>query len=117
MKVVYLPLTGITALPLVLGGDSSLLVYVLGFLVVAVVVVDTIPDLVLRPILSGKNTHVGLLMLAYTLGPVVLGFYGLFFAPIVLVVGLTFAHTALPRLLGAAEPDGLSPNQMRLDDF
>jgi predicted PurR-regulated permease PerM len=117
MKIVYLPLTAITALPIVLGGDSSLLVYVLGFLAVAVVVVDTIPDLVLRPLLSGKTTHVGLLMLAYTLGPVVLGFYGLFFAPIVLVVGLTFAHTALPRLLGADEPDGLSADQMRLDDF
>jgi hypothetical protein len=32
---------------------------------------------------------------------VVLGFYGLFFAPILVVVGLTFANTALPRLLGA----------------
>jgi predicted PurR-regulated permease PerM len=118
MKVVYLPLTAITAMPVLLGsGDSSLLVYVLVLLVVAVVVVDTIPDLVLRPLLSGKNTHVGLLMLAYTLGPVVLGFYGLFFAPIALVVGLTFANTALPRLLGAEEPGGLSPDQMRLDDF
>jgi predicted PurR-regulated permease PerM len=40
-------------------------------------------------------------MLAYIVGPVVLGFYGLFFAPILLVVGLTFANTALPRLLRA----------------
>jgi len=91
-------------------------------LVVTVVVVDTIPDIVLRPILSGETTHVGLLMLAYTLGPVVLGFYGLFFAPIVLVVSLTFANTALPRLLGA-EPEtkstgeGLHPDQLKLDQF
>ncbi|GGN95295.1 AI-2E family transporter [Haloarcula pellucida] len=117
MKIVYLPLTAITALPVVLGSDSSLLVYVLTFLGVAVIVVDTIPDLLLRPLLSGENTHVGLLMLAYTLGPVVLGFYGLFFAPILLVVGLTFANTALPRLLGADDPDGLHPDQLRLDDF
>lgn len=117
MKIVYIPLTGIAALPIVLGGDQSLLVYILGFLVVAVVVVDTIPDILLRPILSGENTHVGLLMLAYTLGPVVLGFYGLFFAPIVLVIGLTFAQTALPRLLGADEDEGLSADQMRLSDF
>ena len=40
-------------------------------------------------------------MLSYIIGPVVLGFYGLFFAPILVVVGLTFANTALPRLLGA----------------
>ena len=117
MKIVYLPLTGVAALPIVLGGDSSLLVYIVAFLAVAVVVVDTIPDILLRPILSGENTHVGLLMLAYTLGPVVLGFYGLFFAPIVLVVGLTFAQTALPRLLGADEDDGVSAEQMRLGDF
>jgi len=117
MKIVYLPLTAIAALPIVLGGDQSLLVYVVGFLAVAVVVVDTIPDILLRPILSGENTHVGLLMLAYTLGPVVLGFYGLFFAPIVLVVALTFAQTALPRLLGADEDEGISSDQMRIRDF
>ncbi|GAB7013982.1 AI-2E family transporter [Halolamina salina] len=117
MKIVYLPLTAIAALPIVLGGDQSLLVYVVGFLAVAVVVVDTIPDILLRPILSGETTHVGLLMLAYTLGPVVLGFYGLFFAPIVLVIAMTFAQTALPRLLGADEDDGISSDQMRLRDF
>ena len=117
MKVVYVPLAAFAALPNLLGSNPSALVYVGGFLVVAVVVVDTIPDLLLRPLLSGKTTHVGLLILAYTLGPVILGFYGLFFAPIVLVVALTFADTALPRLLGAEEDEGLHRNQMRLGDF
>ena len=118
MKIVYLPLTVVAALPVLVGtAGQSLFVYIVGFLLVAVIVVDTIPDLILRPLLSGENTHVGLLMLAYTLGPVVLGFYGLFFAPIVLVVGLTFADTALPKLLRADEPDGLSSDQMRLTDF
>ena len=59
-------------------------------------------------------------MLAYTLGPVVLGFYGLFFAPVLLVVALTFADTALPRLLGARPDDeepGLHRDQLRLDHF
>jgi len=117
MKAVYVPVAAITALPVALGGDRALLAYVVGFLGVAVVVVDTIPDLVLRPLLSGETTHIGLLMLAYVLGPVILGFYGLFFAPILLVVGLTFADTALPRLLGADEPNGLAPDQLRLGDF
>jgi predicted PurR-regulated permease PerM len=122
MKIVYLPLTGIAAVPVFMGASQAFLVYVLVFLVVTVVVVDTIPDIVLRPLLSGETTHVGLLMLAYTLGPVVLGFYGLFFAPILLVVTLTFANTALPRLLGA-EPEtkstgeGLHPSQFKLDQF
>lgn len=120
MKLVYLPIAAITAIPVALTGRTALLVYIVGFLAVAVVVVDTIPDIVLRPILSGENTHVGLLMLAYTLGPVVLGFYGLFFAPILLVIGMTFADTALPRLLGADPDDddrSLSSAQRRLDEF
>ncbi|WP_255198493.1 AI-2E family transporter [Halorarius litoreus] len=117
MKIVYLPLTVIAAVPILLSANQTLLVYVAGFLVGAVVVVDTIPDLVLRPLLSGDTTHVGLLMLAYTLGPVVLGFYGLFFAPIVLVVALTFANTALPRLLGAEPEEGIHRDQLRLDHF
>ena len=109
MKVVYVPLAGAIAAPMVINGEYSLLGYLVAFLFVAVVIVDTIPDLILRPYLSGERTHVGLLMLAYIFGPVVFGFYGLFFAPIVLALGITFAHTALPRLLGADEtPDAAS---------
>lgn len=118
MKIVYIPVSAIAAVPAIVEGELQLLVYIVGLLLLAVVVIDTIPDLILRPILSGETTHVGLLMLAYTLGPVVLGFYGLFFAPIVLVVGLTFANTALPRLLGAKpESDGVHDDQLRLTDF
>jgi len=100
MKIVYVPLAAVTAVPSVLGDEIAALAYVAGFLVVAAIVVDTIPDIVLRPYFSGKTTHVGLLMLAYIFGPVVFGFHGLFLAPIVLVLALTFADTALIRLLG-----------------
>lgn len=118
MKIVYVPLAALAAVPIVLNSELVLLVYIVGFLVLAIIVVDTVPDLVLRPYLSGKRTHVGLLMLAYIFGPVVLGFYGLFFAPIVLVLGLTFADTALPRLLGADPPKRSPPDTQRsLDEF
>lgn len=117
MKIVYVPLAGIVAIPILLDGTSGILVYVVSFLVVTVVLVDIVPDLILRPLLSGDTTHVGLLMLAYTLGPVVLGFYGLFFAPILLVVFFTFADTALPLLLRADETDGVHPDQTRLNRF
>ncbi|GAB6877923.1 AI-2E family transporter [Halorubrum gandharaense] len=124
MKIVYLPLAGAAAAPALLANglavEPQALAYILGFLVVAVVIVDTIPDLVLRPYFSGKVTHVGLLMLAYIFGPVVFGFHGLFLAPIILVLALTFAYTALPRLLGA-EPkppkDAVPPGQQRLEEF
>lgn len=118
MKIVYFPLATLAAIPNALDADPSFMAYIVGFLLLAIVVVDTIPDLVLRPYLSGKRTHVGLLMLAYIFGPIVFGFYGLFLAPIVLVLGLTFADTALPRLLGADQPEDVpSPNQARIDEF
>ena len=120
MKIVYLPLAGVAAVPTLLGDDLSLLVYIVGFLVVAAIVVDTIPDIILRPYFSGETTHVGLLMLAYIFGPVVFGFHGLFLAPIILVLALTFANTALIRLLGG-DPDDTGPKvprgQRRLDEF
>jgi len=56
-------------------------------------------------------------MLAYIFGPIVSGFYGLFLAPILLVLGLTFADTALPRLLGAGSDESLPAEQPRLDHF
>jgi predicted PurR-regulated permease PerM len=120
MKIVYVPLAAVTAIPPVLGDDIAVLVYIAGFLAVAAVVVDTIPDIVLRPYFSGKTTHVGLLMLAYIFGPVVFGFHGLFLAPIVLVLALTFADTALIRLLGGGSEDTgpeVPRGQRRLDEF
>ncbi|EMA69769.1 hypothetical protein C461_02541 [Halorubrum aidingense JCM 13560] len=120
MKIVYLPLAAATAIPPILSDELALLAYVAGFLVVAAIVVDTIPDIVLRPYFSGKTTHVGLLMLAYIFGPVVFGFHGLFLAPIVLVLALTFADTALIRLLGGNSEDtgpAVPRGQRQLDEF
>jgi predicted PurR-regulated permease PerM len=118
MKIVYVPLAAAAALPVALGGDPAVLVYVGGFLAVAVVIVDTIPDLLLRPFLSGNRTHVGLLLLAYIFGPIIFGFYGLFLAPIILVLALTFAEVALPPLVGGDDPEEPLPaDQHRLDDF
>ena len=119
MKIVYVPIAAAMSIPIALDGDVSLLAYVAGFLAVAAVVVDTIPDIVLRPYFSGDTTHVGLLMLAYIFGPVVFGFHGLFLAPIILVLALTFANTALLRLLGVEpEPAPEIPDrQRRIDEF
>lgn len=103
MKVVYVPLTLFPAANAVLASETDLLVYVAGFLVATVVVVDFIPDIALRPYITSDRTHVGLLMLAYIFGPVVFGFYGLFLVPIVLVLALTFVKEALPYVLGQEE--------------
>ena len=120
MKIVYIPLAAAASVPVALTNELTLLVYIAGFLVVVAVVVDTIPDIVLRPYFSGKTTHVGLLMLAYIFGPVVFGFHGLFLAPIILVLALTFADTALIRLLGDDSDDAareIPRGQRQLDEF
>ncbi|MEF8779999.1 MAG: AI-2E family transporter [Haloferacaceae archaeon] len=103
MKLVYVPVA------IYLGLRSSLLVgmetlwFVGAFLLVSFVVVDTIPDLLLRPYVSGRSLHVGAVMLAYTLGPLLFGWYGLFLLPILLVLVVQFARVVLPAKLGNEE--------------
>ncbi len=97
MKLVYVPvalyLAGLSA---VAGFNGAW--FVVAFAAVSFVVVDTIPDLVLRPYVSGRNLHVGAVMVAYTLGPLLFGWYGLFLLPMILVFVVHFARVVLPEL-------------------
>ncbi len=102
MKLVYVPVMvylGITSYLV----DPNTLWFTAAFFVVSFVVVDTIPDLVLRPYVSGRNLHVGTVMIAYTLGPLLFGWYGIFLMPIILVLIVNFAQHVLPVLM-AREP-------------
>ncbi len=119
MKVVYVPLAAAAGAGPLLAGDTSVVGYLVAFLIVVFVLVDTIPDVFLRPYLSGDCTHVGLLMLAYIIGPLFFGFHGLFLAPLILLLGVTFFYNVLPYLLGGdKESIGASDgNQARLDDY
>ncbi|MFC6989103.1 AI-2E family transporter [Haloplanus sp. GCM10025708] len=98
MKLVYFPVAiyvGIRAFLV----DPQTLWFVAVFALVAFVVVDTIPDLVLRPYVSGRSLHVGALMIAYTFGPLLFGWYGIFLMPMLLVLTMHFARLVLPELL------------------
>ena len=59
-----------------------------------------IPDVVLRPFISGRNLHVGLVMIAYIVGPAFFGWYGLFLGPLLLVLAIHFVRRILLELLG-----------------
>ena len=115
IKIVYYPVGAVMALTAYLAGATGALVFVVAFFVLSFVVVDLIPDLVLRPFVSGRNTHMGLLLFAYVFGPFVFGFYGLFLGPILLVLFVNFVRILLPFVLdgevppapGADEEDGL----------
>jgi predicted PurR-regulated permease PerM len=97
MKIVYVPLV------LYLGGRAALEGRGFGFVVtvtvVSIVIVDLIPDLILRPYVSGRGLHTGTVMFAYILGPVLFGWYGLFLGPLILVLVFHFARLVLPELL------------------
>ena len=102
MKLVYVPVAiylGVTSYLF----DPATLWFTAVFVAVSFVIVDTIPDLVLRPYVSGRNLHVGAVMIAYTLGPLLFGWYGIFLGPIVLVLIVNFARHVLPVLI-AREP-------------
>ena len=105
MKLVYVPVGGYMAVQSLTDAGTESLWFVAAFFVVSLVVVDSIPDLVLRPYVSGQNVHVGALMLSYTLGPLLFGWYGLFLMPVLLVLVIQFARIVLPDLIA----DGPSP--------
>jgi predicted PurR-regulated permease PerM len=97
MKLVYVPLAiGLFARAVLMGNP---LWFPTVFTVATIVFVDFIPDLVLRPYVSGRNLHVGLVMIAYILGPLLFGWYGLFLGPLLLVVIYHFARLVLPVLI------------------
>ncbi|MFB6155191.1 MAG: AI-2E family transporter [Haloferacaceae archaeon] len=106
MKLVYFPVAAFMLARAVLTGETSALWFVIVFASVSFVVVDTIPDLVLRPYVSGRSLHVGSLMIAYTFGPLLFGWYGIFLMPMLLVLVVHFARVVLPVLLS---PEPLRP--------
>jgi predicted PurR-regulated permease PerM len=117
MKLVYVPVAIFLLAQAVLGSVVGGLVFVAIFTVISLVVVDTIPDLVLRPYVSGRSLHVGAVMLAYTLGPLLFGWYGIFLMPMLLVLVVHFVRIVLPELLTGTpiEPYAIDPTYMSVE--
>ncbi|WP_411966221.1 AI-2E family transporter [Haloferax sp. YSMS24] len=103
IKIVWIPLA-LILLADALITDPSALWFVVVFAIVSVVVVDTLPDQVLRPYVSGRSLHVGAVMLAYTIGPLLFGWYGVFLGPLLLVVVVECARYVVPSLVGGEPP-------------
>jgi len=114
MKLVYVPVALYMAALALVGGSGPALGFVVAFAAVSFVVVDTVPDLVLRPYVSGRSLHVGTLMIAYTFGPLLFGWYGIFLLPMLLVLGIHFADLVLPELLAGIplEPRAIDPGNV-----
>lgn len=111
MKIVYVPVAaylGVTAG----AADLQLLWFPIAFLLVSILLLDGLTELILRPYISGRNLHVGLVLFAYILGPLMFGWYGLFLGPLLLVLIVHLARIVLPELIHG-EP--LSPSAVGRD--
>jgi len=102
MKLVYVPVVGYLFGTAYLSPDPNYTIPI-AFALLSFVVVDTIPDLVLRPYVSGRNLHVGLVMFAYIFGPLLFGWYGIFLGPLLLVLVVHFGRLVLPELVAGTE--------------
>lgn len=114
IKLVYVPVTILLATNAWLSGDLSLLVPVAVLFAVSAVIVDFIPDFFIRAHVSGDETHTGMLLVSYIVGPIVFGFYGLFLAPILLILVINAVYVLLPYALSGDAP---GVRQSRLHEF
>ena len=105
IKIVYIPLCLALAANAWLIDQLELLVPIAVLALVSAVIVDFIPDIIVRAQVSSNETHTGLLLIAYILGPSVFGFYGLFLAPIILVCTTNAVRILLPYVLSGDRPD------------
>jgi hypothetical protein len=97
-KIVYVPAAAYLALR-ALRADASLLVYPVTFLIVAFLLLDIVPQSIVRPYTSGQTMHNGAVLFAYILGAALFGWYGLFCGPLLLVLVVQFANVVLGDLL------------------
>lgn len=114
IKLVYVPIIGWLSVLALQANDLSLFVPIAVLLAVSAVVVDFIPDFFIRAQISGDATHTGLLLLSYVAGPTLFGFYGLFLAPIVLVLSIHAVTILAPYVLSGTLPRA---RQTTLDEF
>ncbi|MFB6229077.1 MAG: AI-2E family transporter [Halobacteriales archaeon] len=99
MKLVYVPMAVYILGVSLTSGMTDALWFPATFAAVAFFVVDVIPDMVLRPYVSARDLHMGTVMFAYLLGPLLFGWYGIFLGPMLLVIAVRFNRIVLPELL------------------
>ena len=122
-KIVYVPLVAYLGWQ-ALGNGGVALAFVGGALVFYFLVLDILPQTFLQPYITGQQLDMVLLMFGYLLGPVLFGWYGFFFLPIVFIMMLEAIRIVLPELLGgeALTPDvsmgegvGTDPREVRAE--
>ncbi len=97
-KLVYVPLSALLVVRALEMGVTALW-FPIAFFVVVVLALDIVTEAVIRPYTAGRELHVGLMLFAYVLGPLLFGWYGLFVGPLLLVLLVQFSRVVLPELM------------------
>ena len=97
MKLVYVPVAAYLVVRSAPEFEGAW--FILLFVGISFVIVDALPDFVLRPYVSGRNLHIGMVMFAYIFGPILFGWYGIFLGPMILVLVVHFTRLVLPELM------------------
>jgi len=94
IKVVYYPLAAYLFVVTYFTGGP--LWFPITFLVLTQVLVDIVPDIFLRSYFSAGDLNMGLVMLAYVIGSIAFGWWGVFFGPIMLIVVVVVSRQVFP---------------------
>lgn len=99
MYIVTVPLFVYILIQSVLAGTfMAHIAYFIIMVLAVVLMVQTLPELFLRPFVGCGQINTGLLMFAYILGPMVFGIAGLFIAAILLVLITHYFRIVVPQL-------------------
>ncbi|WP_231187127.1 AI-2E family transporter [Haladaptatus sp. DYF46] len=97
-KLVYVPIAAYLVVRSFEIGPRTLW-FPAAFVALFIVVIDIVAEVIIRPYITGPELHVGLMLFAYIFGPLLFGWYGLFFGPLLLVLLVQFNRIVLPDLM------------------
>ncbi|GAA0253819.1 AI-2E family transporter [Halobacterium noricense] len=102
MKLIYVPV-GLYLAGIALVSEPLYIWFPVAFLLITATIVDGLTEIILRPYISGRNLHVGLVLFAYIFGPLLFGWYGLFLGPLLLVLFVHSTRIILSELIHGHE--------------
>ena len=97
-KLVYVPIAAYLVVRSFEIGPRTLW-FPAAFVALFIVVIDLVAEVIIRPYITGRELHVGLMLFAYIFGPLLFGWYGLFLGPLLLVLLVQFNRIVLPDLM------------------
>ncbi|WP_018257962.1 AI-2E family transporter [Halomicrobium katesii] len=96
-KIVYVPVTVYLGLAAI-ESDPATIWFPVAVAVVALLVLDLFPIMIVRPVFAGQSTHRGAMMFSYIFGGLLFSWYGVFFGPLLLIAAIHLVRVGLSEL-------------------